>query len=79
LEQLRDARQPSLQLVPEGRVLADVAHWLRLATLAVGDVHVRDALRVPVLPFMAQDDYDRLLWCWDLNAVSGEDSFVRAQ
>ncbi len=79
LEQLRDARQPSLLLVPEGRVLADVADWLRVATLAVGDVHVRDALRVQVLPFMAQDDYDRLLWCCDLNAVRGEDSFVRAQ
>lgn len=39
LEQLRDARQPSLLLVPEGRVLADVADWLRVATLAVGDVH----------------------------------------
>ncbi|MFO6383222.1 elongation factor P maturation arginine rhamnosyltransferase EarP, partial [Pseudomonas aeruginosa] len=35
LEQLRDARQPSLLLVPEGRVLADVADWLRVATLAV--------------------------------------------
>ena len=49
LEQLRDARQPSLLLVPEGRVLTDVADWLRVATLAVGDVHVRDALRVQVL------------------------------
>ena len=55
-------------------MLADVADWLRVATLAVGDVHVRDALRVQVLPFMAQDDYDRLLWCCDLNAVRGEDS-----
>ncbi|KRU85466.1 elongation factor P maturation arginine rhamnosyltransferase EarP [Pseudomonas aeruginosa] len=79
LDSLRRARQPSLLLVPEGRVLADVAGWLQLPGLAVGEVHVRDALRVQVLPFMAQDDYDRLLWCCDLNAVRGEDSFVRAQ
>ncbi len=59
-------------------MLADVADWLRVATLAVGDVHVRDALRVQVLPFMAQDDYDRLLWCCDLNAVRGE-GFLRSR
>jgi uncharacterized repeat protein (TIGR03837 family) len=32
-----------------------------------------------VLPFVAQPDYDRLLWACDLNFVRGEDSFVRAQ
>jgi uncharacterized repeat protein (TIGR03837 family) len=32
-----------------------------------------------VVPFVAQDDYDRLLWACDLNFVRGEDSFVRAQ
>jgi uncharacterized repeat protein (TIGR03837 family) len=31
------------------------------------------------VPFVAQDDYDRLLWACDLNFVRGEDSFVRAQ
>ena len=31
------------------------------------------------MPFVAQDDYDRLLWSCDLNFVRGEDSFVRAQ
>ena len=30
------------------------------------------------LPFLAQTDYDRLLWCCDLNWVRGEDSLVRA-
>jgi uncharacterized repeat protein (TIGR03837 family) len=32
-----------------------------------------------VLPFVAQPDYDKLLWACDLNFVRGEDSFVRAQ
>ncbi|MEN0107301.1 MAG: elongation factor P maturation arginine rhamnosyltransferase EarP [Pseudomonas sp.] len=58
-------------LVPEGRVLGDVQRWL-------GDVQQRGNLRVQILPFMAQQDYDRLLWCCDFNAVRGEDSFVRA-
>ncbi len=31
------------------------------------------------IPFLAQDDYDRLLWACDVNFVRGEDSFVRAQ
>lgn len=36
-------------------------------------------LKVFSLPFIAQDDFDRLLWCCDMNFVRGEDSFVRAQ
>jgi uncharacterized repeat protein (TIGR03837 family) len=36
-------------------------------------------IRATVLPFLAQDDYDRLLACCDVNFVRGEDSFVRAQ
>jgi uncharacterized repeat protein (TIGR03837 family) len=31
------------------------------------------------LPFVAQPNYDKLLWACDLNFVRGEDSFVRAQ
>jgi uncharacterized repeat protein (TIGR03837 family) len=30
------------------------------------------------VPFLPQTDYDRLLWCCDLNWVRGEDSLVRA-
>src|SRR5690606_7285274 len=36
-------------------------------------------LTVRVLPFMPQQDYDRLLWACDFNFVRGEDSWVRAQ
>ena len=35
-------------------------------------------LRVIELPWLTQGDYDHLLWSCDLNAVRGEDSFVRA-
>lgn len=36
-------------------------------------------LRLHALPWLTQDDFDRLLWSGDLNFVRGEDSFVRAQ
>ena len=39
----------------------------------------RPGLRVIALPYLPQDEYDRLLWACDLNFVRGEDSFVRAQ
>ncbi|MGF6094340.1 elongation factor P maturation arginine rhamnosyltransferase EarP [Pseudomonas sp. 18175] len=66
-------------LVPEGRILGDVGRWLGVEGLVAGDIHQRDALTVQVLPFVRQEQYDRLLWCCDFNAVRGEDSFVRAQ
>ena len=66
-------------LVPEGRILGDVARWLEVEGLAAGAVHQREALTVQVLPFVRQEQYDRLLWCCEFNAVRGEDSFVRAQ
>jgi len=35
-------------------------------------------LRITQVPFLPQQDFDRLLWSCDLNFVRGEDSFVRA-
>jgi uncharacterized repeat protein (TIGR03837 family) len=35
-------------------------------------------LRQHALPWLEQDDFDRLLWASDLNFVRGEDSWVRA-
>lgn len=43
-----------------------------------GDVVRRGALEARFLPFVAQDDYDRLLWNADWNFVRGEDSLCRA-
>ena len=57
----------TLLLVPHG-----VAPALEAAQAAGG------RLRVARVPFVVQDDFDRLLWCADLNFVRGEDSFVRA-
>jgi len=65
-EALANDARATLLLVPEG-----VAPGLEQTPEAA---HVRIAR----VPFVAQPDFDRLLWCADLNFVRGEDSFVRA-
>lgn len=66
-------------LVPAGRLLADVGRHFRRDVPAPGDTLQAGRLSVHILPMLAQDDYDRLLWACDCNFVRGEDSFVRAQ
>ncbi len=66
-------------LVPAGRALAQAAACLGRPGLTSGDKVERGRLTLHALPFVAQQDYDRLLWSCDLNFVRGEDSFVRAQ
>lgn len=46
--------------------------------LAIGDCLIRGNLKLHLLPFLSQDDYDQLLWACDINFVRGEDSWVRA-
>ena len=70
---------PTHLLVPQGRIMGDLLHWLGIEQLPLGTVEQRGALTVQALPFVRQEDYDHLLWSCDFNAVRGEDSFVRAQ
>lgn len=65
-------------LVPEGVAVESVQAFLR-EEAKPGATRSCGALTVRVLPFVAQPDYDKLLWACDLNFVRGEDSFVRAQ
>ncbi len=65
-------------MIPEGRVLPQVAAFFGLQSLQAGDIVSRDSLYVHVLPFVEQEAYDLLLWSCDLNFVRGEDSCVRA-
>jgi uncharacterized repeat protein (TIGR03837 family) len=67
-----------LCLVPEGVAVEAVEAFLG-GPARPGAALTRGALSVRVIPFVAQPDYDRLLWACDLNFVRGEDSFVRAQ
>lgn len=70
---------PITCLVPEGRVLPQIAGFFGLEQLVAGDVLHKGKLSVHVLPFVEQDEYDKLLWACDCNFVRGEDSCVRAQ
>lgn len=70
--------QPVLCLVPEGRILTQIGEYFSQAVWT-GNEYSRGNLRVRVLPFVAQENYDLLLWACDVNFVRGEDSCVRAQ
>lgn len=65
-------------LVPEGVAVEAIQAFLG-APAKAGVARTASALTVRVLPFVAQPDYDKLLWACDLNFVRGEDSWVRAQ
>jgi uncharacterized repeat protein (TIGR03837 family) len=74
----QDGATPITCLVPEGVAVSAVQEFLGAEAIP-GAAHTRGALTVRVLPFMPQQDYDRLLWACDFNFVRGEDSWVRAQ
>jgi len=78
LETWQTSPIPLMCLVPEGRILTSINHALN-TSLMTGDQLTHGQLQLLVIPFLNQQDYDRLLWACDLNFVRGEDSFVRAQ
>ena len=65
-------------LAPEGILRESIARVLG-TTPALGHPVTCGRLQLASLPFVPQDDYDKLLWISDVNFVRGEDSFVRAQ
>ncbi|MGK5032145.1 elongation factor P maturation arginine rhamnosyltransferase EarP [Janthinobacterium sp. MDT1-19] len=71
--------EPVTCLAPEGVAFDAVQAFIGDDAAVAGVARTRGALTVRVLPFVPQDDYDRLLWACDVNLVRGEDSFVRAQ
>ncbi len=79
LEQWRDQAKPMLLLVPEGRISAAIARFFGRTHFHAGAHAECGNLRVYGLPFVAQTEYDNLLWASHINFVRGEDSFVRAQ
>ncbi len=79
LERWRQGAQPVTLLIPEGKIVPQLATWLDEPALPVGTHRRVGKLELHILPFLNQDDYDRLLWACDINFVRGEDSCVRAQ
>jgi uncharacterized repeat protein (TIGR03837 family) len=70
----RAGDRPVTCLVPQGVAREQVS-----AFVGADEVATHGNLTVRVVPFLSQDDYDRLLWSCDVNFVRGEDSWVRAQ
>jgi len=65
-------------LVPINEYLQQFSSFFGKDHLKVGDKANIGELTVHILPFLTQDEYDRLLWMCDINFVRGEDSWVRA-
>ncbi len=83
LDAMAEGAQPTVLALAPGPLALASREWLvgRGQPLAQGAApwHARvGALELRALPFLAQPDYDRLLWSCDLNLVRGEDSLVRA-
>ena len=70
---------PIFCALPETPLASAIAQALGVGPIRAGTNIVRGNLTLAGIPFLAQTDYDRLLWACDLNFVRGEDSFVRAQ
>jgi len=66
-------------VVPDGAAAGAIDAWASGNVPHPGKPFVRGRLALHAVPFLAQDDYDRLLWSCAVNFVRGEDSFVRAQ
>ncbi|MEO8410248.1 MAG: elongation factor P maturation arginine rhamnosyltransferase EarP [Propionivibrio sp.] len=69
---------PICCLVPTGNAPTALQSFAGSA-LHPGEALLRGNLELRIVPFVAQTDYDRVLWLCDINLVRGEDSFVRAQ
>ena len=71
-------KQSVICLVPEGRIMPQAGQYFGAAAPHAGNAYTRGNLHVRIVPFVAQERYDELLWACDINFVRGEDSMVRA-
>jgi uncharacterized repeat protein (TIGR03837 family) len=79
LDAWADGDDPVVCVVPEGVAAGALDRWTEGRVPHPRQSLTRGRLILAGIPFLAQDDYDRLLWASDINFVRGEDSFVRAQ
>lgn len=78
LEGVAGGTQPTVFFVPYSSAALAIGEQLGIGQLVVGDIVSKGNLTLQVLPFLSQDDYDKLLWACDINFVRGEDSWARA-
>ena len=79
IQVLSESSVPILLIVPQGSVAERIVTLLNHTSLQTERLIKHGQLTIQIIPFMEQNDYDRLLWSCDVNFVRGEDSFVRAQ
>jgi uncharacterized repeat protein (TIGR03837 family) len=78
LAQLANADTPTRLLVTAGRASTAVQNAIEHKNRLKPLWNLNEQLSISYLPYLRQDDFDRLLWACDLNFVRGEDSLVRA-
>lgn len=78
LDAIAQSNQPIDCYVPASSILPNVASFFGKNSIVAGEVLTHKNLKLHVLPFLSQADYDKLLVICDINFVRGEDSWVRA-
>ena len=78
LQALSQGEKPATVYVPAGRTLNSLAGLFPRDALIPGASLRLGSLRLHVIPFLPQAEYDRLLWLCDINFVRGEESLARA-
>ena len=80
LEVLTSRNQEIILFVPDDAILEEVLCFFGEVEgyLYAKKVYKKGCLSLYVMPFLSQDDYDKLLWTCDINFVRGEDSWIRA-
>ncbi|MGZ8251967.1 MAG: elongation factor P maturation arginine rhamnosyltransferase EarP, partial [Methylophilaceae bacterium] len=78
LDCLKASSRPVVCLVPESSISTAIAAYFGKQKIQPGESVSAGNLRLQLIPFLTQQDYDKLLWACDINFVRGEDSWVRA-
>jgi uncharacterized repeat protein (TIGR03837 family) len=78
LNGMSQSENPVLCLAPETSSLTKIAAYFGKNELRIGETYYKGKLCLQVIPFLNQQQYDKLLWACDLNFVRGEDSWIRA-
>ena len=64
--------------LPEGKLRQSASGLFADASLTTGNTLTLGQLRLHLIPFLPQAEFDKLLWLCDLNFVRGEESLARA-
>jgi len=78
LNAMAEANQPIDCYVPASNILPKIAEFFHLEAIETGSILSKKNLKLHVVPFLSQVDYDQLLASCDINFVRGEDSWIRA-